>query len=43
MLHNNYRVSGIAKTLQTIYQSAVIALVKADARLIENIENINEL
>ena len=37
------RVSGIAKTLERIDKSAVVALVKSDTRLVENIKHVDKL
>ena len=43
MLHHNNGIAQVAKFLQTVEQTFVVALVQTDARLIEDIEHVDQL
>ena len=43
VLHDQHRVAQVAHALQRVDQAGVIALVQADARLVQNIEDAHEL
>ena len=42
VLHHHHRVTEIAQTLQRCQQPFIVALVQADARLVENVEHPNQ-
>ena len=43
VLHHNNGIAQVAKFLQTVEQTFVVALVQTDARLIEDIEHVDQL
>ena len=43
VLHHNHRVADVAQLFQTGDEALVVALVQADARLVEDIEHVDEL
>ncbi|MCG3768126.1 MAG: hypothetical protein JW394_0229 [Nitrospira sp.] len=42
MLDHYHRIAQIAQTQQSLEQSPIVSLMKADRRLVENVENANE-
>ena len=43
VLDNDDRVAYVAERFQRAYQSAVVALMETDARLVEDVENVDQL
>jgi len=43
VFHHNHRIAGIAEFFKGVDEPEIIAVVQADARLIENIEDVDQL
>ena len=43
VLHHNHGVAHVAQLLQRVYESVVVALMQSDARLVEDVEHVDEL
>ena len=43
MFDHQHRVAGVAQLLEAVNQPLVVALVESDARLVEDVEDVDQL